>query len=177
MYTPKHGTGDASAEKGVSGTGAEGNGQGYDITVTGAVPGVEGLNVGVGYSMLEKDAIVAADQDQDEGTAYATYAIGGLSVGYQKGAVSAEGLTEVHYKNEYVGISYAISDNLSVSYNEIESRKSDRGATIIQDMDSISLSYTMGGMTIGILDAEADNASYTSGRTQSARALQMTVAF
>ena len=177
MYTPKHGTGDAQAEKGVSGTGAEGNGQGYDITVTGAVPGVEGLNVGVGYSMLEKDAIVAADQDQDEGTAYATYAIGGLSVGYQKGAVSAEGLTEVHYKNEYVGISYAISDNLSVSYNEIESRKSDRGATIIQDMDSISLSYTMGGMTIGILDAEADNASYTSGRTQSARALQMTVAF
>ena len=32
-------------------------------------------------------------------------------------------------------------------------------------MDSISLSYTMGGMTIGILDAEADNAAYTSGRT------------
>ena len=177
MYTPKHGTGDASAEKGVSGTGAEGNGQGYDITVTGAVPGVEGLNVGVGYSMLEKDAIVAADQDQDEGTAYVTYAVGGLSVGYQKGAVSTAGLTEVHYKNEYVGVSYAISDNLSISYNEIESRKSDRGATLIQDMDSISLSYTMGGMTIGILDAEADNASYTSGRTQSARALQMTVAF
>ncbi len=177
MYTPKHGTGDASAEKGVSGTGAEGNGQGYDITLTGAVPGVEGLNVGVGYSMLEKDAIVAADQDQDEGTAYVTYAVGGLSVGYQKGAVSAAGLTEVHYVNEYVGVSYAISDNLSISYNEIESRKSDRGATLIQDMDSISLSYTMGGMTIGILDAEADNASYTSGRTQSARALQMTVAF
>ena len=177
MYTPKHGTGDAQAEKGVSGTGAEGNGQAYDVTLTGAVPGVDGLSVGVGYSMLEKDTILAGEQDQEEGTAYVTYAVGGLSVGYQKGAVSIAGLTESHYVNEYVGVSYAISDNLSISYNEIESRKSDRGASLTQDMDSISLSYTMGGMTIGILDAEADNASYTSGRTQSARALQMTVAF
>ena len=32
-------------------------------------------------------------------------------------------------------------------------------------------------MTIGILDAKADNASYTSGRAVSARAIQMTVAF
>ena len=38
-------------------------------------------------------------------------------------------------------------------------------------MDSISLSYTMGGMTIGIVDAEADNAAYTAGRTQSARSV------
>ena len=44
-------------------------------------------------------------------------------------------------------------------------------------MDSISLSYTMGGMTIGIVDAEADNAAYTSGRTQSARSVSLSIAF
>ena len=177
MWTPKHGAGDAAAEKGVSGTGTEGNGHAYELTVTGAVPGVEGLNVGVGYAMLEKDAILAATQDQDEGTAYVTYAIGGLTLGYQKGAVGIDGATESHIVNEYYGVSYAISDNLSISYNEIESRKSQNSTDIEQDMDSVSLSYTMGGMTIGILDSEADNAAYTSGRTQSARALQMTVAF
>ena len=48
---------------------------------------------------------------------------------------------------------------------------------ITQDMESISLSYTSGGMTIGVLDSDADNASYSSGRTQSARAIQMTIAF
>ena len=44
-------------------------------------------------------------------------------------------------------------------------------------MDSISISYTMGGMTIGIVDAEADNAAYTVGRTQSARSVSMSIAF
>ena len=44
-------------------------------------------------------------------------------------------------------------------------------------MDSISISYTMGGMTIGIVDAEADNAVTQSGRTQSARSVSMSIAF
>ena len=79
-------------------------------------------------------------------------------------------------------MSYAISDNLSVSYNEIESTKGDQHSLNVttgveQDMDSISLSYTVGGMTIGILDSESDNTSYTSGRTKTARAVQMTIAF
>ena len=92
--------------------------------------------------------------------------------------MSTGGTGEVLYETDYLGISYAISDNLSVSYNEIESLKdSTNGANVTQDMESISLSYTSGGMTIGVLDSDADNASYSSGRTQSARAIQMTIAF
>jgi hypothetical protein len=76
-----------------------------------------------------------------------------------------------------VGVSYAVSDNVSISYNEIESNKNADGLNIDQDMDSISLSYTMGGMTLGVLDAEADNAAYNTGRTQTATSVQMTIAF
>ena len=54
MYTPKHGTGDAAAEKGVSGAGADQNEEGYEVTVTGSVPMVDGLSVGVGYAQLAK---------------------------------------------------------------------------------------------------------------------------
>jgi len=176
MYTPKHGAGDASAEKGTA-AGTPGAAEAYEVVVKGSVPGIEGLDIGVGYALLSNDAILAGDQDQDEGTAYIKYAVGALTLGYQKGAVGINGLTETHYVNEYYGVSYAISDNLSISYNEIESRKSDRGASQDQDIDSISLSYTVGGMTIGVLDSESDNTSYTSGRTQSARAVQMTIAF
>jgi hypothetical protein len=176
MYTPKHGAGDAAAEKGTN-AGTPGAAEGYEVVIKGAVPGIEGLDIGAGYALLSNDAILAGDQDQDEGTAYVKYAVGGFTLGYQKGAVGIDGLTETHYVNEYIGVSYAISDNLSVSYNEIESRKSDRGASVEQDMDSISLSYTVGGMTIGILDSESDNTSYTTGRTKSARAIQMTIAF
>ena len=46
----------------------------------------------------------------------------------------------------------------------MESRKVVGGTDVDQDFDSISLSYSMGGMTIGIADADVSNASYTSGK-------------
>ena len=180
MWVPKHGEGDAAAEKGTSGDGNVDGEEGYSVVIKGSVPGVEGLDVGVGYTVLNHTSNVVTHNDQHEGTAYVNYAFGGLKVGYQKGGVS-EGVGTKNYENEYIGISYAVSDNLTVSYNEIESRESDStsltAADVEQNFDSISLSYTSGGMTIGILDAEADNSSYTSGRNTSARAIQMTVAF
>ena len=177
---PKHGEGDAAAEKGTSGLGNYDGQEGYSVVVKGSVPMIEGLDIGVGYAMLGHDSGVVTNIDQHEGTAYVNYAYGGLKVGYQKGGVS-EGVGSKNYENEYIGVSYAISDNLTISYNEIESRESNStsltASDVEQDFDSISLSYTSGGMTIGILDSEADNASYTSGRNVSARAIQMTVAF
>tara|TARA_Y100000590_G_scaffold240974_1_gene270980 strand:- start:3515 stop:4540 length:1026 start_codon:yes stop_codon:yes gene_type:complete len=180
MYVPRHGEGDVAAEKGTSGGVNVDGDEGYSVVIKGSVPGVEGLDVGVGYAVLNHSSNVVTHNDQHEGTAYINYAFGGLKVGYQKGGVS-EGVGSKNYENEYIGISYAVSDNLTISYNEIESRESNSdhltAADVEQNFDSISLSYTSGGMTIGILDAEADNSSYTSGRNTSARAIQMTVAF
>ena len=139
---------------------------------------MEGLDVGVGYAMLNTKALTTGDRDQEEGTAYIKYSSGPLSLGYQKGAVSVEGTAENIYVNEYIGVSYKISDSLSVSYNEAESRKTaDTAADVTQEWDSISLSYTAGGMTLGIVQQEVDNATYTSGRTSEETAFQMTVAF
>ena len=180
MFAPKHGTGDAQAEKGVSGAGVDGNGEGYDVVLSGGVPMVDGLSFNLGFSELDissKESGASDNNDQHEGTFNLNYAIGAVSVGAQKSIVNASGTAETKYDTEYFGISYAVSDNLSVSYNNIESTKNVDGTNIDQDFDSISLSYTVGGMTIGVLDSEADNASYTEGRTQSARSVQMTVAF
>ena len=177
-YTWEHGSGDAGTEKGSSGVDADGSEDGYSVVVKGSVPMVEGLDIGVGYTMLNFKALDSGERDQEEGTAYIKYASGPVSVGYQKGAVSIDGTAENLYVNEYIGISYKISDAISVSYNEIESRKtSDTAADIVQEWDSISLSYTAGGMTLGIVDQEVDNATYTSGRTSEETAFQMTVAF
>jgi outer membrane protein OmpU len=179
FYTPLSGSGDTAAEKGVSGVSGSAK-DAYEIAVKGSVPGVDGLDVGVGYAVINHDSGVASNQDQHEGTAYATYAFGGLKVGYQKGGVS-EGTGTKNYENEYMGVSYAISDNLTVSYNEIESRESAStsltAGDVEQDFDSISLSYTSGGMTIGVLDADCGNCSYSSTRDMSARSIQMTIAF
>ena len=71
-----------------------------------------------------------------------------------------------------------MSDNLTISYNTIESYDSNGDLdSVEQDFDSVSLSYTSGGMTIGILDADCSNCNYSNSVDESARAIQMTIAF
>ncbi len=179
MYTTDVGSGDAQADNGTSGENGGTSGDGQEITITGSVPMVEGLDVGVGYYTQDTDATVTTgNYGQDEGTAYIKYSTGPVSVGYQRGVVSIQGATsETAYDNRMIGISYKISDDLSVSYNELESRKSLDGTDIDQEFDSISVSYSMGGMTIGIADADVSNASYTSGRTMDETSISLSVAF
>ena len=81
------------------------------------------------------------------------------------------------YDNRMIGISYKISDDLSVSYNELESRKSSRGTDVDQDFDSISVSYSMGGMTINLADSDVSNSAYTSGRAVDATSVSLAIAF
>jgi len=49
-YVPKHGTGDATGDESFSGGAADAK-DSHDFTITGSVPGVEGLGLGVGYSV------------------------------------------------------------------------------------------------------------------------------
>ena len=182
-YVPKHGTGDATGDGGPGGTTAgQGNQDSHDITLTGSVPGVEGLSVGAGYSKKKYDYKNTATNgnSQESGTAYATYAYGPVTIGYQVGAVGDTGLGGNAYKNTYMGISYAVSDDLSVAYNNTVSRKTAGGFTfsaLEQEWDNISLAYSMGGMTIGISDSDCSNCSYSSGQSQDETVLNLTVAF
>ena len=179
MYFFQHGAGDANADNGVANA-EGGNEEGYEITLQGSVPMVDGLSLGVGYAELNKSSkenLAVSDADQLEGTVYAKYSVGAVSLGAQRGVVNQAGLNDALFDTTYLGISYAVSDNLSISYNEIESRKSQEGVDVDQDLDSVSISYTMGGMTIGILDADSSNDSYSVGSSKSARSVSMSIAF
>ena len=72
---------------------------------------------------------------------------------------------------------YKISDDLSVSYNEMESRKSNNSTDVDQDFDSISLSYSMGGMTLNIADSDVSNSAYNVGRGVDATSVSLAIAF
>ena len=179
MYFPKQGSGDATADNGTSGDSA--GDDAWEYTLTGSIPMLPGLSFGAGYVDLTKDLDQVSTSDdigQDEGTAYLKYAYGPVTVGYQVGAVSGKAAGSADYKNTYVGISYQVSDDFSVSYNEITSNKMpDQGASVEQDFDSISLSYSMGGMTLSLADSDCGNCSYTSARSTSATSVSMAVAF
>jgi outer membrane protein OmpU len=177
MYFPVHGTGDATGDEGFSG-GGHGNLDAHDLAITGSVPGIDGLNVGAGYYKANYDLAGTGDT-KEEGTAYATYAWEGVTLGYQIGAVGGQGPGAAGYKNTYYGISYAVSDDLSVSYNITESQKLNAGGVAGKDADydSISLSYSMGGVTINVADATCDNCSYTANKSQDERSISMSIAF
>ena len=183
MYTPVHGAGDAAADQ--STATAHGNDTGTEVVIKGAVPFVEGLDFGVGYALLEsQDATDSASSvsegsiDQDEGTAYIKYAYGPLSVGVQKGAVSL-GQTGTTYVTDILGVAYSVTDDLSVSYNMMESaRTATDGLRTEQEFDSISIGYTMGGMSLKIADADCSKCSYThTGRNQDETTVSLSVAF
>ena len=182
-YVPKHGSGDATGDGGPGGTTAgQGNLDSHDITLTGAVPGVEGLSVGAGYSKKNYDYKAAGTPQQtaESGTAYATYAYGPVTVGYQVGGVGESGNGGAAYKNTYMGISYAISDDLSIAYNNTESYKlggQHNSVGLVQEWDNISLAYSMGGMTIGLSDSDCSNCSYSKGVKQDETVLNLTIAF
>ena len=179
MYTPDAGSGDAQADNGSSGETGGTSDSATEVTVTGSVPMVEGLDVGVGFYEDSTDSKSGSGTyHNDEGTAYIKYSTGPVSVGYQRGVVvNSAGSEETQYKNEYIGISYKISDDLSVSYNEAESRKRLNGTDITQDFDSISLSYSMGGMTINLADSDVSNSAYNTGRGVEATSVSLAIAF
>jgi hypothetical protein len=181
FYTGQHGSGDAHADNGTSGAKAQDNGAAWEAVVKGSVPGVDGLSVGVGYSLLEErdpstTTVKQSSTDQDEGTAYATYAYGPLKFGYQIGAVNTG--ANVLYKNQYYGVSYAVSDDLSISYNWIDASKTATdGLRTEQDFDSVSASYSMGGMTINVADSDCSNCSYSAARSRDATTVSLAIAF
>jgi hypothetical protein len=179
MYSTDVGSGDAQADNSKSGETGGTSDSGTEVTLTGSVPMVEGLDVGVGYYEQETDSVsTSGTYHADEGTAYIKYSTGPVSVGYQRGVVvNSAGSEETQYKNEYIGISYKISDDLSVSYNEIEARKRTNGTDVTQDFDSISLSYSMGGMTLNIADSDVSNSSYSKGRAVDATSVSLAIAF
>ena len=95
MYTTDVGSGDAQADNGSSGETGGTSDKGIELTVTGSVPMVEGLDVGVGYYDQDTDSTVTTgNYGQDEGTAYIKYSTGPVSVGYQRGVVEIQGATE-----------------------------------------------------------------------------------
>ena len=62
------------------------------------------------------------------------------------------------------GISYAVNDDLSVSWGHAESEKDNNSAAdVTMETDSLQISYTMGGATIILAETSADDALYASG--------------
>ena len=171
-------------DKGVGGDSA-GVGGGYDITV-GSTGLMDGLNVFGGYSVIEQpneDATSTTSGDRTQYVAGATYAIGSVTLGYQYSRDNLQSSADAstsYYENDAYGISFAINDDLTLSYGMHKSERNLTSATTVEtEAQSLQMSYTMGGMSIKFAESTVDNASYTSGTSadNDGRTIALTLAF
>ena len=68
-----------------------------------------------------------------------------------------------HYENNAYGISFAINDDLSLSYGVHESEQNtDPGKSRTLETSSLQVAYSMGGMSIKAAMSDVSNASYST---------------
>jgi len=149
-----------------------------------SVPGIGstplgGLKVTVGYE--NSDSNVAGADPKEGATVALNYAAGPVSLGYQKVVHQPKATaitTKNFYKNDIIGIAYAVNDSLALSYNRYTSTKhANLATTVEQETDAINLAYTVGGLTIALQDAQTDNYGYTVNSKDDTRTISLKTAF
>ena len=130
---------------------------------------VDGLTVGYGQG----DTEVTTGTEIEHTAMYVKYTYGSVTVGYQENeADAAAAASDIDF--EAFGISYAVSDNLTIAYNQSESVV---GTTGTQEASGISASFTSGGMTIAGMMNDVDNVAYDATNDTEGYELNLSFAF
>ena len=137
----------------------------YGVTYT----GMEGLTLGYGQGDVEQ----TTNTKSDESTMFAKYAIGQVTVGIQMSEKDNESGND--YETTGVGISYQVNDDLAVSYGshitEVDGGNPD------QEASAISVSYTMGSLSMSLSMHQVDNINNVATNDREAYNVSLGFAF
>jgi outer membrane protein OmpU len=126
-----------------------------DFGITVKPEAVEGLEVG--FAMGESEE--TAGSKVDEQAMYVKYTYGSITAGYQMN--EADGPTSsTDVETTAFGISYALTDDITVAYNQASSDRAN--STRDQDSTGISASFTSGGITVAGVMNSVDNVAYAT---------------
>jgi outer membrane protein OmpU len=143
-----YGTSQASNDDGgVSGTGATNSSDSVAVQYT----GLEGANIFFGTGTLGG----ATETDVD--TVGATYSMGAATFGVQSSTVDPAATAEE--ETLAYGVSFAVNDDLSISYGESTTELS---GSVDQEIKGVSIGYSMGGLSIAMHANEGDNIGNTA---------------
>jgi len=151
-------TNDGSASGGTSSSG-----QGYDVTLvaTDAITGMAGLTIGGGFASIDNPK--SGQGDIEDQTVYATYAVGGFTLGYQWSEADLGTTTGAQqYDNDGYGITFAVNDDLTIGYNHYESEQTN-STNVTNEATSIQVAYSAGGLSLRLATSEGDNMAYQTG--------------
>ena len=133
--------------------------------------GIDGLTVGMAAGTDD----TAPTATVDTTNMYVTYAMDSFTVGYQASEDDSE-TADADVDFEAFGVSYAVSEEMSVSLNS--STHSYEDATLSdQESMGVSVSYVMGSMTIKANHNSVDNIAGTATDDRSGYALSLGFTF
>ena len=155
---------------------------------------IDGLTISASYYDFDEMGTKDSKQTQEGGSVALNYSYGNLSVGYGEtrhvpALRTGQSKTAAHvkgYENEAYSIGWAVNDSLSVSYTNEESTRikayddttgTRQDSNTTMEIDTIDLSYTVGGMTIGLSQSETSVDSYTTGDEVTETILAVSMAF
>ena len=150
-----------------SGTGEVESSVDYGLEYT----GYDGLTIG--YAMGENNAAGGAG-NTDNDTMYVKYAYGPVTVGYQKSEIDGNTANATDEWDAF-GITYAVSDAISVGYAESTYDAGDKAPD--QENSNLSVSYTAGGMTLAAGFAEEKNRGGVATAVNNVKGYDISLAF
>ena len=132
---------------------------------------VDGLTVG--YAVQEDDGLATVVDDM---TMYVKYVYGSITAGYQKS--EGDSTTDsADVETEGYGISYAVSDEISVSYGSHTAETPNNTSDKDQEASVVSASYVAGGMTIKASVGSVDNVGGVDATDRDTYEISMSFAF
>ncbi|WP_415303993.1 porin [Candidatus Pelagibacter sp. Uisw_090] len=151
---------------GNSGTGAVESATSIAVSMT----PIDGLRIVAGTG----ERGVTASTSNDHTTYGFTYAFGPVTVGAQHSEIDSA-TANSDLETDMYGISFAINDNLSISYGSQETEK--EGDTDEQDVTGMSIGYSMGGMSLKAHSNKAENIQQVAGIESEHTEISLSFAF
>jgi outer membrane protein OmpU len=133
--------------------------------------GVEGLTIGYGQDDNGKSGTSKLETE----TMYAKYAFGSFTIGAQESEQDQSGATTSDDEFSAVGITYQVSDDLTIGYHSSERQFGDKSQD--QESANLSASYTSGGMTIAVAHVSMDNVGGSTSAQDDIDGFEVDVSF
>ena len=144
--------------------------------------GIDGLDVG--FAMGENEdgvaptnvyTAIAAGGTYDNTVMYAKYTMDAFTIGYQANDVDGS-TANSDYDFRGIGVSYAVNEDISVSYNMTDVDYENSAASD-QEATGISVSWTNGSVTVSASTHEVDNVKGTASVDNTAYEVNFGFAF
>ena len=137
-----------------------------------AFTGVEGLNVGV----ATEDNNTTQGSEVENTVVYATYAIDAITVGVQSNSSDSNAASADRDFTAF-GVSYAVSEDVSVSYGYSEVEYELGSSLSDQEADAVGISWTNGSMSVVASRHSIDNVAGAPADDRDVTEVNLTFAF